>query len=63
MPSKTQTERLAVSAVTDFVDASDCLRSYIPTNDKTPLWDGNVYVYDKEPDKNLWNGLTKNSGR
>ena len=52
MPSKTQTERLAVSAVTDYVDATDCLRSYIPTNDKTPLWDGNVYVYDKEPDKN-----------
>lgn len=52
MTSTTKKERNAVNAVRDFVDATDCLRSYLEENDKTPLWDGSIFVYDGEPDKN-----------
>ena len=52
MSSQTKKERNAVNAVRDFVDAADCLRSYLEENDKTPLWDGSIFVYDGEPDKN-----------
>ena len=50
--STTKKERNAVNAVRDFVDATACLRSYLEENDKTPLWDGSIFVYDGEPDKN-----------
>lgn len=25
---------------------NDCLRPFINDNDKTPLWDGNIYIYN-----------------
>lgn len=52
MSTTTKKERNAVNAVRDYVDASACLRSYLEENDKTPLWDGSIFVYDGEPDKN-----------
>ena len=52
MSTTTKKERNAVNAVRDFVDATACLRSYLEANDKTPLWDGGIFVYDGEPDKN-----------
>lgn len=47
-----QIEQNAANEVRDYVDASSCLRSYLQVNDKTPLWDGSIYVYRGEPDKN-----------
>ena len=44
--STTKKERNAVNAVRNFVDATDTLRSYLEENDKTPLWDGSIFVYD-----------------
>lgn len=52
MSTTTKKERNAVNAVRDFVDATACLRSYFEENDKTPLWDGSIFVYDGEPDNN-----------
>ena len=52
MAQRTKIERNAVNAVRDFVDTTACLRSYLEENDKTPLWDGSIFVYDGEPDKN-----------
>ena len=52
MSTPTKKERNAVNAVRDFVDAAACLRSYLEENDKTPLWDGSIFVYDGEPDQN-----------
>lgn len=52
MPVRTKTERNAVNEVRNFIDGTSCLRSYLQENDKTPLWDGTVFVYHGEPDKN-----------
>lgn len=52
MSTTTKKERNAVNAVRDFVDTTDCLRSYLEENDKTPLWDGSIFVYGGVPDKN-----------
>jgi hypothetical protein len=51
MSSTTKIEQNAVNEVRNFIDATDCLRSYLKDNDRTPLWDGSVFVYHKEPDK------------
>jgi len=51
MSSTTKIEQNAVNEVRNFVDATDCLRSYLKDNDRTPLWDGSVFVYHGEPDK------------
>ena len=52
MSSRTKIERNAINKVRDFIDATICLRSYLEANDKTPMWDGSIFVYEKEPDKN-----------
>lgn len=52
MSSKKKIEQNAVNEVRDFIDSTSCLRSYLEENDKTPLWDGSVFVYKGEPDKN-----------
>ena len=51
MSSTTKIEQNAVNEVRDYIDATGCLRSYLRDNDKTPLWDGSVFVYRGEPDK------------
>ena len=51
MSSTTKTEQNAVNEVRNFIDATNCLRSYLKDNDRTPLWDGSVFVYQGEPDK------------
>ena len=51
MTSTTKIEQNAVNEVRNFIDATDCLRSYLKDNDRTPLWDGSVFVYQGEPDK------------
>lgn len=52
MSSQTKIERNAVNIVRDYVDSTACLRSYLRENDRTPLWDGSIFVYEGEPDKN-----------
>lgn len=52
MTTRTKTERNAVNAVRDFIDGTSCLRSFLQENDKTPLWDGSVFVYKGVSDKN-----------
>ena len=47
-----QIEQNAANEVRDYVDASSCLRSYLQVNDKTPFWDGTIFVYHGQPDKN-----------
>lgn len=51
MSSTTKIEQNAVNEVRNFIDATDSLRSYLKDNDRTPLWDGSVFVYHGEPDK------------
>lgn len=51
MSSTTKIEQNAVNEVRNFIDATGCLRSYLKDNDRTPLWDGSVFVYHGEPDK------------
>ena len=51
MSSTTKIEQNAVNEVRNFIDATDCLRSFLKDNDRTPLWDGSVFVYHGEPDK------------
>ena len=53
MPSNTQIERIAANKVQDYIDCTDRLRSYIDVNDKTPMWDGSIFVYKGEADKNV----------
>ena len=50
MSSTTKIEQNAVNEVRNFIDATDCLRSFLKDNDRTPLWDGSVFVYHGEPD-------------
>lgn len=38
-------EVLGVSAVQEIIAKTDYLEPYIPTKDREPSWDGNVYVY------------------
>ena len=52
MATQTKKERNAVNAVKDYIDSTDILRSFLADNDKTPLWDGTIFVYGGEPDKN-----------
>ena len=52
MKSKTQIERIATNCVRTYIDRTNKLRSYIDDNDKTPMWDGSIFVYREEPDKN-----------
>ena len=52
MSTKTQIERIATNSIRTYVDGSNHLRSYIDDNDKTPIWDGSIFVYKDDPDKN-----------
>lgn len=51
MSSTTKIEQNAVNEVRNYIDSTNCLRSYLKDNDRTPLWDGTVFVYMGEPDK------------
>lgn len=46
MPNKNSVkiEQAAVNCITDAFYGSDRLTPYIPTNDKEPVWDGNIYI-------------------
>ncbi len=38
-------EEIAVQRVKREILKYDCLKDYINTNDKTPMWDGEIYIY------------------
>ncbi len=47
------TEKIATNKIEELVlKNSEFLSPYINSNDKTPLWDGNIYVYNKNPKTN-----------
>ena len=41
-------ERAATRAVEEYIDLLPQLEPKINSNDKTPIWDGDIYIYDKE---------------
>lgn len=43
-------EILAVNAVRDSIAVCDYMEPYLSDNDKTPSWDGEIFIYDK-PDR------------
>lgn len=47
----TQIEQWGVDAVANVLSQTDTLRRFIKENDKTPLWDGEVFIYND----NNWN--------
>ena len=40
-------EKVAVSKLTEALAKTDLLGPDIPTNDKTPIWDGSIYVHSR----------------
>lgn len=40
-----QAEELAASKVKDYINYTNKLSPYITENDKTPLWDGHIFIY------------------
>lgn len=52
---QTTIERLAKSAVDDYFGYSGYVRPFICENDKTPVWDGNLFIYQ---DKDKLNNST-----
>ena len=44
--NKGKIERTAVRAVEEYIDKCPNLDPYISSNDKTPIWDGDIYIYD-----------------
>lgn len=47
----TQIEQWGVDAVANVLSQTDTLRRFIKENDKTPLWDGEIFIYND----NNWN--------
>lgn len=45
---KTDIEQIAVSTVQRRVNLTKYLSSYLSDNDKTPSWDGFIYIYNTE---------------
>ena len=46
-----KTERAAVRTIEAYIDSCQLLEPILPTNDKTPIWDGEIYIYNKESQK------------
>ena len=41
-------EKKAVRTVEDYIDDCPRLESYFPSNDKYPIWDGDIHIYNDE---------------
>ena len=41
-------ERAAVRVVEEYIDKCPKLEPYITSNDKTPIWDGDIYIFNDE---------------
>lgn len=46
MANNNRIERAAVRAVEEYLDKCPKLEPYIDSNDKTPIYDGSIYVYN-----------------
>ena len=53
----TQIEKASVEAVIKYFNFSETLDPNIPTTDKTPAWDGNLFLYKSSSDKQSKTGL------
>ena len=51
--NSTDIEKIATNKIEELIlKNSEFLSPYINSNDKTPLWDGNIYIYNKNPKTN-----------
>jgi hypothetical protein len=39
-------ERAAIRSVEEYIDKCPRLEPFISSNDKTPIWDGDIFIYD-----------------
>jgi tetratricopeptide (TPR) repeat protein len=51
----TKIEDKAVRAVGDYIDDCPKLKSYCQSNDKTPVWDGDIFIYKSKEEHNVKN--------
>jgi len=47
-----KTEGLSLNCLKDFLMSSSIIVPYIEENDKTPVWDGNLFIYNNPPKGN-----------
>ena len=47
----TAIEKRALRSLEDFIDRSKIISSYLDYNDKTPSWDGHLYLFSDKKDK------------
>lgn len=52
MMDTSKIEDLGVDAVKHYINGIACARPFMNTNDKTPLWDGSIFVYKTEQFEN-----------
>lgn len=45
-------EKVATSALENLLSKNPYLRAFINSNDKTPIWDGDIFVYKSKDNKN-----------
>ncbi|HEV9383849.1 TPA: DUF4365 domain-containing protein [Streptococcus pneumoniae] len=51
MVNNRKTETLGVSYLSTFIDKHELLQSYFESNDKTPVWDGEIHVLKSPSEK------------
>ena len=51
MANNRKTETLGVSYLSTFIDKHELLQSYFESNDKTPVWDGEIHVLKSTSEK------------
>lgn len=49
--NKKDIEVLAVNAVRESIAVCDYMEPYLNDNDKTPSWDGDIYIYDSREEE------------
>ena len=52
-------ERAAVRAVEEYIDNCPLLEPYITSNDKTPIWDGDIFIYKNNESHSVKNFLSR----
>ena len=52
----TAIEKRALRSLEDFIDRSKIISSYLDYNDKTPSWDGHLYLFSDKKDKSHFIG-------
>ncbi|MBO5799431.1 MAG: hypothetical protein J6R41_05305, partial [Paludibacteraceae bacterium] len=52
-------ERAAARSVEEYIDECPQLEPYITSNDKTPIWDGDIYIYNHNESYSVKNFLSR----